>query len=138
MSFESRPRSSAGTIAALRSDLYAGRLSRALGGEGLLASLYGGYAHDDATPGGGATATTASATYGGSGHLKLPSDWSLFGDLATVRHRTIPGLDPGRSRTAVRGELKGAVAGLAARGEAVRFQPHPATPPHPDAVFDRK
>ena len=39
---------------------------------------------DDATPGGAATATTASATYGGSGRLKLPSEWSLFGDVATV------------------------------------------------------
>ncbi|TMQ64535.1 MAG: hypothetical protein E6K79_07445 [Candidatus Eisenbacteria bacterium] len=138
MALESRPRSSAGTIAALRSDLYAGRLSRAFGGERLLASLYGGYTHDDATPGGGATATTASATYGGSGHLKLPSDWSLFGDLATVRHRTIPGLDPGRSRTAVRGELKGAFAGFAARAEAFRYQPDLATPLNPYAISDRK
>ncbi|HKW50713.1 MAG TPA: hypothetical protein VJQ53_03180, partial [Candidatus Eisenbacteria bacterium] len=138
MALESRPRSSAGSIAELRSDLYAGRLSRAFGGERLLASLYGGYTHDDPTPGGAATATTASATYGGSGRLKLPSDWSLFGDLATVRHRTIPGVDPGRSRTAVRGEVKGAFAGFAAHAEAFRYQPDLATPLNPYAISDRK
>jgi len=138
MALDSHPRSSAGTIAELRSDLYAGRLARAFGGERLLASLYGGYTHDDPTPGGAATATTASATYGGSGHLKLPSDWSLFGDVATVRHRTIPGVDPGRSRTAVRGELKGGFAGFAARAEAFRYQPDLATPLNPYAISDRR
>jgi hypothetical protein len=138
MALESRPRSSTGPVAELRSDLYAGRLSRAISGDRLHASLYGGYTHDDPTAGGAQTATTASATYGGSGLLKLPSDWSLFGDVATVRHLAIPGVDPGRSRTAVRGELKGAVAGFAARAEAFRYQPDLATTLNPYAISDRR
>ena len=138
MALESRPRSSAGPIAELRSDLYAGRLSRGFGGERLLASLYGGYTHDEPTAGGAATATSASATYGGSGRVKLQGDWSLFGDVATVRHRAIAGVDPGRSRTAVRGELKGGFAGFAARAEGFRYQPDLATPLNPYAISDRR
>ncbi|HEY6147719.1 MAG TPA: hypothetical protein VIZ69_08465, partial [Thermoanaerobaculia bacterium] len=137
MALESRPRSSAGPIAALRSDLYAGRLTRSFAGERLLASLYGGYTHDDAAQGTG-LATTASATYGGTGHVKLPGDWSLLGDVATVRHRAIAGVDPGRSRTAVRGELKGAFAGFTAKAEGFRYQPDLATPLNPYAISDRK
>jgi hypothetical protein len=138
MALESRPRSSTGAIADLRSDLYAGRLSHAFGGERLLASLYGGYTHDESALGTDVVPTRASATYGATGRAKLAGDWSLLGDVATVRHKAIEGVDPGRSRTAVRGELKGALAGFAARAEAFRYQPDLATTLNPYALSDRK
>src|SRR5256885_3045994 len=119
MSFESRPRSSAGTIAALRSDLYAGRLSRAFGGERLLASLYGGYTHDDATPGGGGTATTASATYGGGGGPKRPGGWGPLSGPPAGRAPTIPRLGSGGPPPGRGGGGPGAVAGRAAPGRGV-------------------
>src|SRR6185295_11153925 len=135
MALESRPRSSTGPIAALRSDLYAGRLMHAFAEERLVASLYGGYSHDESAEG---APTTASATYGGSGRAKLMGDWSLLGDIATVRHRAIEGVDPGRSRTAVRGELKGGFVGFTAEAEAFRYQPDLATTLNPYAISDRK
>ncbi len=138
MALQSRPRSSAGSIAELRSDLYAGRLSHSFANERLLASLYGGYTHDESARGPAVVATRASATYGGTGRVTLPGDWSLLGDVATVRHRAIEGVDPGRSRTAVRGELKGGFAGFSARAEGFRYQPDLATPLNPYAISDRK
>src|SRR5207245_8387597 len=69
---------------------------------------------------------------------KFAGDWTLLGDVATVRHRTIQGVEPGRSRTAVRGEIKGEVKGFVARAEAFRYQPDLATTLNPYAISDRK
>ena len=138
IALDSHPRSSAGTITAIRSDLYAGRVSRNFAGERFLASLYGGYTHDDPTPGSVDSVVTASATYGGMGRVSFANDWTLLGDVATVRHRAIEGVDPGRSRTAVRGELKGEVAGFGAKAEGFRYQPDLATTLNPYAISDRR
>ncbi len=138
IALESRPRSSGGPIDEIRSDLYAARLSRRFLADHVLAAVYGGYTHDDATPGGVESATRARAVYGGTGRWTFGKDWSLLGDVATVRHRTIEGVEPGRSRTGLRGELRGGFAGFSARVEAFRYQPDLATPLNPYAISDRR
>ena len=138
VAFDSHPRSAYGPIQTVSSDLYAGRLTRKVGGDRFLASLYGGYAHDDPTPGSLDSVTTAHAVYGGMGRVAFAGDWTLLGDVATVRHKAIEGVDPGRSRTGVRGELKGEVAGFGAKAEAFRYQPDLATTLNPYAISDRR
>lgn len=135
---DSRPRSSAGPLEAIRSDLYAARLTRAFAAEKVTASLYGGYTHDDPAADSSLVATRASAIYGGAGRWNVRGDWTLAGDVATVRHRAIEGVDPGRSRTAVKGEVKGTVAGFAARAEGFRYQPDCVTTLNPYALSDRR
>jgi hypothetical protein len=138
VAFDSHPRSAFGPIQTVSSDLYAGRLSRKFSGDRILASLYGGYTHDDPTPGSVDSVVTASAVYGGMGRVAFAGDWTLLGDVATVRHKAIEGVDPGRSRTAVRGELKGEVAGFGAKAEGFRYQPDMATTLNPYAISDRR
>jgi len=138
IALDSHPRSAAGPILTVSSDLYAGRVTRSFAEDRFLASLYGGYTHDDPTPGSVDSVTTASAVYGGMGRVGFAGDWSLLGDVATVRHKAIEGVDPGRSRTAVRSELKGEVAGFAAKAEGFRYQPDLQTTLNPYAISDRR
>lgn len=138
VALDSHPRSAAGTLREARSDLYAARLTRNLAGERVTASLYGGYTHEDPTPGGVEQATRARAIYGGSALLRIHGAWTLLGDAATVRHRTIEGVEPGRTRTGARAELNGVAAGFSARAEAFRYQPDLATALNPYALSDRK
>ncbi|HYJ33559.1 MAG TPA: hypothetical protein VE326_10105 [Candidatus Binatia bacterium] len=137
MALESHPRSAGGPLRDARSDLYAARLTRVLLPDRLRASLYGGYTHEDATPGGAETATHARVIYGGSASLIL-ARWSLLADIASVRHRTIAGVETGRTRTGARGEITGTVARFQARAEAFRYQPSLATALNPYAISDRK
>jgi hypothetical protein len=138
LALESRPRSAAGPIDAIRSDLYAARLTRGFLNDRVRASLYGGYSHDDPTSGAASPVTRADAVYGGSGRIRFAGDWNLGADLATVRHRTIEGVEPGRSRTGGRGLLEGEAAGFAVRAEAFRYQPDLATTLNPYALSNRK
>ncbi len=138
VALDSRPRSSAGPLLAIRSDLYAARLTRGFADEKITASLYGGYTHDDPADDSSTVATRASAIYGGAGKWNVRGDWTLAGDVATVRHRAIEGVDPGRSRTAVKGEIKGTAYGFAARAEGFRYQPEFATTLNPYALSDRR
>lgn len=137
VALESHPRSAGGAAREARSDLYAARLSRSLGTR-LRVSAYGGYTHDDPTPGGIETATRARAVYGGSGALTLRGGWRWAGELATVRHRAIEGVETGRSRTGLRTELAGRVAGADLRAEGFRYQPNLATELNPYAISDRR
>lgn len=137
VALESHPRSAGGAAREARSDLYAARLSRSLGSR-LRVSAYGGYTHDDPTPGGVQTATRARAVYGGSGAMTLPGGWRWAGDLATVRHRTIEGVESGRSRTGLRTEVAGRLAGADLRVEGFRYQPDLATELNPYAISDRR
>jgi len=138
VALESHPRSAGGPARETRSDLYAGRLERAFAKDRLRASLYGGYTHEDPTPGGVEMQTRARAIYGGSARIRLAKGWSLLGDGASVRHRTIEGLEPGRTRTGVRGVLDGSAAGFVARAEGFRYQPDLVTALNPYAISDRK
>jgi len=137
VAMESHPRSAGGVAREARSDLYAARLSRAVGARMRL-SAYGGYTHEDPTPGGVETATRARAVYGGSGTVTLPGGWRWLADLATVRHRAIEGVESGRSRTGVRTELAGKLAGANLRAEGFRYQPDLVTELNPYAISDRR
>jgi hypothetical protein len=137
VALESHPRSAGGVAREARSDLYAARLSRAVGSR-LRVTAYGGYTHEDPTPGGFQTATRARAVYGGSGTMTLPGGWRWVGDLATVRHRTIEGVETGRSRTGLRTEIAGRVVGADLRAEGFRYQPDLATELNPYAISDRR
>lgn len=134
---ESHPRSAGGPLRETRSDLYAARLTRVFLPDRLRASLYGGYTHEDPTAGGTETATRARVIYGGSATLLL-RQWSLLGDVASVRHRAIEGVEPGRTRTGARAELSGTAARFVARAEAFRYQPSLATALNPYAISDRR
>jgi len=138
VALESHPRSAGGPLREPRSDLYAGRLARAFADDRLRASLYGGYTHEDPTAGGVETATRARAVYGGSARIRISKGWSLLGDGASVRHRAIEGVEPGRTRTGVRGVLDGSAAGFIARAEGFRYQPDLTTALNPYAISDRK
>jgi hypothetical protein len=134
----SHPRSAGGLLREARSDLYAARLTHVFLPDRLRASLYGGYTHEDPTPGGVETATRARVIYGGSASLIFARQWTLIGDVASVRHRAIEGVEPGRTRTGARGEISGTAARFTARAEAFRYQPALATALNPYAVSDRK
>jgi hypothetical protein len=120
-----------------RSDLYAARIARAIGPRVQIAA-YGGYTHEDPTAGGAETETRARAVYGGSGALLLSRGWRWTGDLASVRHRTIEGVETGRTRTGARSELAGRVAGTDVRAEGFQYQPDLATELNPYAISDRR
>jgi len=135
---ESHPRSAGGPLRELRSDLYAGRFTRVLLPDRVRASVYGGYTHEDPTEGGFETATRARIIYGGSATAVLARRWTLVGDLASVRHRAIEGVEPGRTRTGARGEISGTVERFTARAEAFRYQPALETALNPYAISDRK
>jgi hypothetical protein len=135
---ESRPRSSGGFLRELRSDLYAARLSRSFARNRVRASLYGGYTHEDPTPGGFETATRSRVIYGGSAGVSFLDYWLLTADAASVRHRTIPGVESGRTRTGIRAELIGTAARIDARAEAFRYQPGLQTALNPYAISDRR
>ena len=138
VALESHPRSAGGPVREARTDIYAGRIARGFAKDRLRASLYGGYAHEDPTAGGVETATRTRAVYGGSARIRISNAWSLLGDGASVRHRTIEGVEPGRTRTGVRGVLDGTAAGFVARAEGFRYQPDLATAMNPYAISDRK
>jgi len=138
VALESHPRSAGGPAREIRADLYAGRLSRTFASDRLRASLYGGYTHEDPTAGGVETSVRTRAVYGGSARIRIAKSWSLLGDGASVRHRTIEGVEPGRTRTGVRGVLDGSAAGFNARAEGFRYQPDLATALNPYAISDRK
>ena len=161
VALESRPRSAAGPLETVRSDLYAGRLSKKFGDDRFAIAAFGGYAHDDPTssttnagigPGGGFlggggsfpgvagadSVTRSQAMIGGSGEARFAGDWKVLAEAVTVRHRTIEGVEPGRSRTGVRGRVEGEVAGFAAKAEGFRYQPDMATSLNPYALSNRQ
>ncbi|HET9251145.1 MAG TPA: hypothetical protein VFP58_03435 [Candidatus Eisenbacteria bacterium] len=161
VALDSRPRSAAGPFDTVRSDLYAGRLSREFGGDRLVISAFGGYAHDDPTAGttsagigagggflggggsfpgvaGADSVVRTQAMFGGSGRARFAGDWKLLAEAVTVQHRAIEGVEPGRSRTGVRGSVEGEVAGIAAKAEAFRHQPDMATSLNPYALSNRQ
>ena len=135
---DSRPRSAAGAIDQPRSDLYAGRLVHGFASDRLEGSLYGGYVHDDPTAGAPDSVVRTQSLYGGSGSAKLGETWKLAADMVTVRHRTIEGVEPGRSRTAVRGSLHGIAAGFEADADAFQYAPDIATSLNPYALSNRR
>lgn len=138
VALESRPISSAGPIGETRADLYAGRLGRDFFKERVRLRIYGGYTHEDPTPGGAETQIRTRVIYGGMGRFALPGSWSLLGDAATVRHRRLEGVEEGRSRTAWRGELQGSAAGFEAAAQAFSYQPDMITALNPYALSDRR
>ncbi|MBI4363919.1 MAG: hypothetical protein HY568_00660 [Candidatus Latescibacteria bacterium] len=135
---ESRPFSAGGAILEPRSDLYAARLTRSLAHERVRATVYGGYTHEDPTPGAGDPVTRRRLIYGAMGRWDISRAWRLLADGATVRHRAVEGLEPGRSRTAWRGEISGRAAGFAARAQAFSYQPDLATALNPYALSNRR
>lgn len=137
VALEAHPRSAGGPAREARSDLYAARLARDVG-KRLRLSAYGGYTHEDPTEGGAETATRARAIYGGSGSATLGRTWRWSADVATVRHRAIEGVETGRSRTGVRSEVAGRLAGADLRAEGFRYQPDLATELNPYAISDRQ
>ncbi|HET9950555.1 MAG TPA: hypothetical protein VFS09_02045, partial [Candidatus Eisenbacteria bacterium] len=137
VALESHPRSAGGVAREARSDLYAGRLSRAVGSRLRLAA-YGGYTHEDPTSGGVETATRTRAVYGGSGTYVLPGGWNWLADVATVHHIAIEGVETGRSRTGVRTELAGKLVGADLRAEGFIYQPDLVTELNPYAISDRQ
>jgi hypothetical protein len=140
VALESRPRSAAGPIDLVRSDLYAASLSRGFDEDRLVLAAFGGYVHDDPASGAAGLdlATRAQAMLGGSGEARFAGDWKVRAEGVTVRHRTIEGVEPGRSRTGVRGLLEGEVAGFTAKAEAFRYQPDMATSMNPYALSNRQ
>ncbi|HEU4333986.1 MAG TPA: Ig-like domain-containing protein, partial [Candidatus Eisenbacteria bacterium] len=137
VALEAHPRSAGGPAREARSDLYAARLARDVG-KRLRLSAYGGYTHEDPTAGGAETATRARAIYGGSGSATLGRTWRWSADVATVRHRAIEGVETGRSRTGLRSEFAGKLAGADLRAEGFRYQPDLATELNPYAISDRQ
>ena len=150
VALDSHPRSSAGPIERLSSDLYAGRVTRAFGDGRFTASLYGGYMSDDPTtavidsllisgqlymPG---QWTVPAWIYGGMGLYQFAGGWTILGDIATVHREGVRDVAPAESRTAVRGTISGTVAGIAANAEAFRYEPNLATALNPYALSDRK
>ena len=138
VALESRPRSAAGPLDQVRSDLYAGRLSRGFASDKVVIAAFGGYVHDDPTPGAADSVTRAQEMIGGSGEARFAGDWKLRAEAVTVRHRAIEGVETGRSRTGVRGQIEGEVYGFAAKAEAFRYQPDMATSLNPYALSDRR
>lgn len=138
VALESHPISAGGPIRDARSDLYAARLTRSLWRQRLRATLYGGYTHEDPTPGGAESVTRRRVIYGGMGRWDLPGAWTLLGDAATVHHREIEGVETTRSRTAWRGELSGRAAGFAALAQAFSYQPDLTTALNPYALSNRR
>ena len=161
VALESRPRSAAGPLDYVRSDLYAGRLSKTLEDGRFVIAAFGGYAHDDPTSsttsagigsaggflgGGGSfpgipgadSVTRTQEMIGGSGEATFAQDWKVVAEAVTVHHRAIEGVEPGRSRTGVRGRIDGEVAGFAAKAEAFRYQPDMATSLNPYALSNRR
>lgn len=147
VALSSHPVSAGGAIRDQGSDLYSGRLKRSLWRNRVEATLYGGYTHEKgrppedlfgAVPDSGALAVHRAAIYGGMALFDLPGTWTLLADGATVRHRSTPGTDDGRSRTGWRSELKGTTAGFTALAQAFSYQPSLATALNPYALSDRR
>jgi len=136
----SRPRSAAGPVDDLRSDLYAARWSHTFGSDRWTTSLYAGHTHDDPGPEPVASDSLPNSTiYGGSARLRFAGDWSILGDLASVnREATLSGASPGNTRTGVRGVLEGEVAGFHAKAEGFQYHPDFATTLNPYALSDRR
>lgn len=134
----SHPVSSAGPIREVESDLYAAKLGRSWLKEKARTTLYAGYTHEDATPGGTQIGARRRAIYGAMGRFDLPGAWVLLADGATVRHRKTAGVEEGRSRTAWRSELRGAAAGFDALAQVFSYQPSLETALNPYALSDRR
>lgn len=130
--------SGAGPHRADESDLYAARLGRSWLENKIRTTLYGGYTHEDAAPGGTRTGTLRRAIYGGLGTFDLPGTWTFLADAATVRHRKTAGVEEGRSRTGWRGEIRGTAAGFEALAQGFSYQPSLATALNPYALSDRR
>jgi hypothetical protein len=135
---DSRPASAGGSADEIRSDLYAGRITRSFARSRVEVSAYGGYAHEDPTPGGLETLSRGRAVYGGMGRARLSGDWTLLADAGSVRHRQIVGVEAARTRTAWRSELSGSVAGFRGQAAAFRYQPDLVTGLNPYAISDRR
>jgi len=138
VALESHPVSSGGPIREAQSDLYAARLTRAFAGGRLRATAYGGYTHEDPTPGGVETQVRRRVIYGGLARLGFARRWQLLADAATVHHRAAEGVEEGRSRTGWRGELTGTAAGFDALAQAFSYQPSMETALNPYALSDRR
>ncbi len=147
VALSSHPVSAGGAIRDQGSDLYSARLKRSLWKNRVEATLYGGYTHEKGrppedlfgtVPDSGALAVHRAAIYGGMALFDLPGTWTLLADGATVRHRSTPGADDGRSRTGWRSEVKGTAAGFDAAAQAFSYQPSLATALNPYALSDRR
>jgi len=138
VALDSRPRSAAGTLDQLRSDLYAARLAHAFASERIKAALYGGYVRDDPTAGAPDSVVRTQELFGGSGSATLGATWSLTAEAITVRHRAIEGVESSRSRVGVQGALHGVVAGFEANVDAFHMEPDLATTLNPYALSDRE
>jgi len=147
LAMSSSPTSAGGEIRNRGSDLYAAKLRRSLWNNRVEATVYGGYTHDKGSdsvslpliglpPDNGMV--HRAAIYGGMARFDLPGTWTLLADGATVRHRAIPGVEPGRSRTGWRTELKGTAAGFVALAQGFSYQPELATALNPYALSDRR
>jgi hypothetical protein len=135
---ESRPAGAGGAVDQIRSDLYAGRIARAFADSTLQVTAYGGYAHEDPTPGGAETVTRRSSTYGALGRARLGRGWTLLADAGSVHHLEVEGIEPANTRSAWRTELVGAVAGVKSKVTAFRYQPDLRTALNPYAISDRR
>jgi len=145
VALSSNPVSSGGAVRNQGSDLYSGRLRRALLKNRIEATLYGGYTHEKLGslpnpfgPSVDSATVHRAAIYGGMAKFDLPGTWTLLADGATVHHRATPGLAPGRSRTGWRTELHGTAAGFEALAQGFSYQPELATALNPYALSDRR
>jgi hypothetical protein len=154
---ESRPVSAGGAADLTRTDIYAGRITRAFARDRVSVSAYGGYAHVDVPPDSStvvatglgaptANATTSHSVYGGVGRARLYGDWFLTAEAAAVHYRSVGGTGPadpasspvsGRTRSGWRSELAGSVAGVKTVLQGFRYQPDMATAMNPYALSNR-
>lgn len=146
VALNSRPGGSGGPVDQPRSDLYAGRFTRELAAGRASVSAYGGYTHEDPTPGGLETLVRARSIVGGTGRVRLAGDWSLLADAAAVHHKAAAGApaalaaDPtlaAHTRAGWRSELSGSMAGVKTLLQAFRYQADLASALNPYALSNR-
>ncbi len=142
LALDSRPGGSGGLVDQARSDLYAGRFTRALARDRVELSAYGGYTHEDPTRGGRDSLVRARSVVGGMGRVQLAGDWSLLADGAAVHHRAAGSapVDPSLAaptRAGWRSELSGSLVGVRTLLQAFHYQPDLATALNPYALSNR-